>query len=80
MPLSLATYGNRIYASDKMSNLVVLDEETGDVLRRVENIAIYIHQLAWPTVTSTLPQFIRNMPVKSVVHKGHPIGVGVDPN
>ena len=46
MPLSLATYGNRIYASDKMSNLAVLDEDTGEVLRRVENIAIYIHQLA----------------------------------
>ncbi len=46
MPLSLATYGNRIYASDKMSNLAVLDEDTGEVLERVENIAIYIHQLA----------------------------------
>ncbi len=46
MPLSLAAYGNRIYASDKMSNLAVLDEDTGEVLRRVENIAIYIHQLA----------------------------------
>lgn len=46
MPLSLATYGNRIYASDKMSNLAILDEDTGEVLERVENIAIYIHQLA----------------------------------
>jgi len=46
MPLSLATYGNRIYASDRMSNLAVLDEDTGAVLERVENIAIYIHQLA----------------------------------
>lgn len=46
MPLSLATYGNRIYASDRMSNLAVLDEETGEVLQRVDNIAIYIHQLA----------------------------------
>ncbi len=45
-PLSLATYGRRIYASDKMSNLVVLDEDTGEVLERVENIAIYIHQMA----------------------------------
>ncbi len=45
-PLSLATYGNRIYASDKMSNLAVLDEDTGEVIERVENIAIYIHQLA----------------------------------
>ena len=45
-PLSLATYGNRIYASDKMSNLAILDEDTGAVLERVENIAIYIHQLA----------------------------------
>ncbi len=46
MPLSLATYGNKIYASDKMSNLAILDEETGEVLQRVDDIAIYIHQLA----------------------------------
>jgi len=46
MPLSLAAYGEKIYASDKMSNLAILDEESGDVLQRVENIAIYIHQLA----------------------------------
>lgn len=46
MPLSLATYGNRIYASDRMSNLAVLDEDTGEVLSRVDDIAIYIHQLA----------------------------------
>lgn len=45
-PLSIATYGNRIYASDKMSNLAILDEDSGEVLDRVENIAIYIHQLA----------------------------------
>jgi hypothetical protein len=45
-PLSIATYGNRIYASDKMSHLVILDEETGEVLERVEDLAIYIHQLA----------------------------------
>jgi hypothetical protein len=45
-PLSLAVYGNRIYASDKMSNLAVLDEDTGEVLQRVDDIAIYIHQLA----------------------------------
>ena len=46
LPLSLATYGNRIYASDKMSNLAILDEDSGAVLSRVDNIAIYIHQLA----------------------------------
>ena len=46
MPLSLATYGDKIYASDKMSNLAILNEETGAVEKRVENIAIYIHQLA----------------------------------
>ncbi len=46
MPLSLATYGNRIYASDRMSNLAILDEDTGEVLQRVDDIAIYIHQLA----------------------------------
>ncbi len=49
MPLSIATYGKRIYASDKMSNLVILDEDSGDVLQRVDNIAIYIHQLAMDT-------------------------------
>ena len=46
MPLSLATYGSKIYASDKMSNLAILDEDTGAVVDRVESIAIYIHQLA----------------------------------
>lgn len=46
MPLSLATYGDKIYASDKMSNLAILDEDSGEVLSRVEDIAIYIHQLA----------------------------------
>lgn len=46
LPLSLATYGDRIYASDRMSNLAILDDETGRVDDRVDNIAIYIHQLA----------------------------------
>lgn len=46
MPLSLATYGTEIYASDKMSNLAILDEDSGDVVHRVDDIAIYIHQLA----------------------------------
>ena len=46
LPLSLATYGRQIYASDKMSNLAILDEDTGKVLQRVDDIAIYIHQLA----------------------------------
>ena len=46
MPLSIATYNEHIYASDKMSNLVILDEESGEVIQRVNNIAIYIHQLA----------------------------------
>lgn len=45
-PLSLATYGNRIYASDRMSNLAILDEDTGAVLERIDDLAIYIHQLA----------------------------------
>lgn len=45
-PLSLAAYGRHIYASDKMSNLAILDEDTGEVVQRVDNIAIYIHQLA----------------------------------
>jgi DNA-binding beta-propeller fold protein YncE len=46
LPLSLATYGNHIYASDRMSDLAILDEDTGEVLERVEKLAIYIHQLA----------------------------------
>jgi DNA-binding beta-propeller fold protein YncE len=45
-PLSIATYGNRIYASDKMSNLAILDEDSGEVVSRVDKIAIYVHQLA----------------------------------
>lgn len=45
-PLSLATCGMHIYASDRMSHLAILDEDTGAVLERVENLAIYIHQLA----------------------------------
>ena len=45
-PLSLASYGKHVYASDKMSNLAVLDENSGAVLQRVDDIAIYIHQLA----------------------------------
>jgi hypothetical protein len=45
-PLSLACYGNEIYASDKMSHLAILDEDSGAVKNRIENIAIYIHQLA----------------------------------
>ena len=46
MPLSLASYNNQIYASDKMSNLAILDEDSGEVVRYIENLAIYIHQLA----------------------------------
>lgn len=45
-PLSIATYGKHVYASDKMSNLVILDEDSGEVMNRVDDIAIYIHQLA----------------------------------
>lgn len=45
-PLSLATYGDHIYASDKMSNLAILDEDSGQVVERVNDLAIYIHQLA----------------------------------
>ena len=45
-PLSIATYGNKVFASDKMSNLAILDEDTGEVIKRVDDIAIYIHQLA----------------------------------
>lgn len=46
MPLSIATYDDRVYASDKMSNLAILEEDTGKVVKRVDSIAVYIHQLA----------------------------------
>lgn len=46
MPLSIAVYGDRVYASDKMSNLAILDAASGEVVERVDDIAIYIHQLA----------------------------------
>jgi len=45
-PLSIAVYGDRIYASDKMSDLVVLDAATGEQLERHDKLAIYIHQMA----------------------------------
>jgi peptidylamidoglycolate lyase len=46
MPLSIAVYGDRIYASDKMHDLVVLDATTFEEIERHENLAIYIHQMA----------------------------------
>lgn len=46
MPLSLLCKDGKVYASDKMSNLAVLDEDTGEVLERIDDLAIYIHQLA----------------------------------
>ncbi len=45
-PLSIAVYGDHVYASDKMSNLAILDAQTGKEVDRVESIAIYIHQMA----------------------------------
>lgn len=46
LPLSIAVYGDQVYASDRMSNLAILEARTGEVVDRVDNIAIYIHQLA----------------------------------
>ena len=46
MPLSVAVYGEHVYASDKMSNLAITEAATGKVVDRVDNIAIYIHQMA----------------------------------
>ena len=46
LPLSITVRGDRIYASDKMHDLVVLDALTGEELERHEKLAIYIHQLA----------------------------------
>jgi hypothetical protein len=45
-PLSLAVYGDRIYASDEYRNLVVLDARSFEELERHEGLAIYIHQMA----------------------------------
>ena len=45
-PLSLAVYGDRIYASDEYHDLVVLDASTLKELERHKNLAIYIHQMA----------------------------------
>ena len=45
-PLSVAVYGNKVYASDMYSNLAILDDQTGEVLDRLDNVAIYIHQMA----------------------------------
>lgn len=45
-PLSLAVHGNRIYASDALHDLVVLDAATFEEIERHRNLAIYIHQMA----------------------------------
>ena len=45
-PLSLATYDKKIYASDKMSDLVILNEDSVEIEERVEEISVDIHQLA----------------------------------
>ncbi len=46
MPLSLLSHNGQIFASDRMSNLAILDEDSGEVVRRIDDLAIYIHQLA----------------------------------
>jgi len=46
VPLSLAIYGDKIYASSDMHDLVVMDVNTGEELERHANLAIYIHQMA----------------------------------
>lgn len=43
MFLSFVMYGNKIYVSDKMSNLVIFDEEIGEVFSCVDDIVIYIY-------------------------------------
>lgn len=45
-PLTVAVYGDRLYASDNMSDLVVYDAHTMQELERHERLAIYIHQMA----------------------------------
>jgi len=46
VPLSLAIYGDRLYASSDMHDLVVMDVATGEELERHKDLAIYIHQMA----------------------------------
>jgi len=45
-PLSLAVYGDKVYASDAASHLAILDDQTGEVLDRFEDIAVFVHQMA----------------------------------
>ncbi len=45
-PLSIAVYGDRVYASDELHDLVVLDATTFREIERHRNLAIYIHQMA----------------------------------
>ena len=46
-PLTVAVYGDRLYASDNMSDLVVYDAHTmGRTRTPREKLAIYIHQMA----------------------------------
>ena len=45
-PLSIAVYGDRVYASDAFHDLVVLDATTFQEIERHRNLAIYIHQMA----------------------------------
>ena len=45
-PLSIAVYGDRIYASDEYHDLVVLDATTFKEIERHKDLAIYIHQMA----------------------------------
>lgn len=50
-PLSLATYGNRIYASEASGkrgsqNLVIVDAATDKIIDTLPNVSIYVHQMA----------------------------------
>ena len=45
-PLSIAVYGERIYASDELHDLVVLDAASFEEIERHRNLAVYIHQMA----------------------------------
>jgi hypothetical protein len=50
-PLSVATYGNRIYASEASGkpgsqHLVIVEAATDKVVETLQNVAIYVHQMA----------------------------------
>jgi DNA-binding beta-propeller fold protein YncE len=58
-PLSVAVHGNRIYASEASAkrgsqNLLIVDAATDTVVQTIEDIAIYVHQMAFDEKTGDI--------------------------